>query len=207
MNSTTLKTERLHDEFNDPAVLTHIYNAEVNLAVWDRTLDDDIVRYSQLLCREFKSYQMRFSGNISAIEKHLKEDFPIGSGRSNFINDVTLLVDMFSELLDLKEVGIRFAVLTKAMCPKFHVDRVPVRLITTYWGNGTEWMENAHVNRNELGFIEVPQSAPIHHLYEGQVGLMKGESWEGNEGGGLVHRSAKADVNSPRCVLTLDCIS
>lgn len=206
MNNATLKTERLPDEFDDPTALTHIFNQDVNLAIWNRTLDDNIVHYSQLLCRDFKSYQMRFCGDIAAIESHLQSDLPAILGKSDFIDDVLLLVDMFSELLGLNEVGLRLAVLTKAMCPKFHVDRVPARLITTYRGNGTEWVDNAQVNRDERGTIEVPKSAFINHLYEGQVGLMKGESWEGNEGRGLVHRSAAADENSPRFVLTLDCI-
>ncbi len=206
MNNGTLKVERLLDEFGDPTALTRIYNPEVNLAIWDRTLDDNIVHYSKILCREFKSYQMRFSGDITAIEKHLTAGLPAILGKRDFINDVILLVDMFSELLGLNEIGVRLAVLTKAMCPKFHVDRVPARLITTYHGNGTEWVDNFQVNRDERGTIEVPKSVLINQLYEGQVGLMKGESWEGNERNGLVHRSAIANVNSPRFVLTLDCI-
>jgi hypothetical protein len=37
------------------------------------------------------------------------------------------------------------------------------------------------------------------------VGLMKGESWEGNEGRGLVHRSPQPTALQPRrLLLTLD---
>ncbi len=205
MNNAKLKTQQLIDAYNDPVALTHIYNPEVNLAIWNRGVDDKVIDFSQQISCDFQSYQLRFRGNLMAIKKHLQLDLPSVSGRSDFINDVVLLVDMFSELMDIHKVGLRLAVLTKAMCPKFHVDRVPARLMTTYCGKGTEWVDNAHVCRSEGGAISVPDSAPICHLVAGQVALMKGELWEGNENRALVHRSPTADAHSPRCVLTLDC--
>jgi len=36
--------------------------------------------------------------------------------------------------------GTRITTLDRAMCPRFHVDRVPVRLIVTWGGPGTQWL-------------------------------------------------------------------
>ena len=206
MHGAIAKSQWLQDESNDPSALTRIFDSDVNLAICNRVLEVKLVEFSQALCRYSKIYQTRFSGDLASIEKQLQFDLPALLGKKEFIEDVVLLVDMFSELLDLNKVGVRLAVLTKAMCPTFHVDRVPVRLITTYCGNGTEWLDNRYVKQDAKGRVEVTDNAPVKCLYAGQVGLMKGEGWEGNEGKGLAHRSCIADVASPRCVLTLDCI-
>lgn len=38
----------------------------------------------------------------------------------------------------------------------------------------------------------------------GEVALMKGERWQGNEGRGLVHRSPALSAGQRRLILTLD---
>jgi len=43
-------------------------------------------------------------------------------------------------------------------------------------------------------------------LSTGDVALLKGESWLGNEGGGLVHRSPGLSNKKKRLLLTLDFI-
>jgi len=105
-------------------------------------------------------------------------------------------------------------VLDRAMCPKFHVDRVPCRLITTYSGVGTEWLDNDSVDRlklgsNGLGLSDeesgvVRQFGQIERLEAGGLALLKGESWEGNEGHGIVHRSPQVAPNEDRLIMTLD---
>ena len=99
------------------------------------------------------------------------------------------------------------------MCPKFHVDKVPCRLITTYTGVATEWLPHDRVNRRFLGpgAPTVVGSAPgicesgdIELLETGAVALLKGESWEGNEGCGLVHRSPSIADGRKRLLLTID---
>ena len=127
--------------------------------------------------------------------------------------DIAWLIDAFSYLFDQREVGLRLAVLDKVMCPKFHVDKVPCRLITTYTGIATEWLPNDLVNRCFLGpnartnvgcEAGICKSGDIEILETGAVALLKGESWEGNEGCGLVHRSPRIEDKSRRLLLTLD---
>ena len=38
----------------------------------------------------------------------------------------------------------------------------------------------------------------------GHVGFLKGESWDGNQGAGLVHRSPKVENGRQRLLMTLD---
>ena len=128
--------------------------------------------------------------------------------------DVASLVEMFCELFGLRRAGLRLGVLDSAMCPKFHVDRVPCRLVTTYLGDGTEWLPNTAVDRSKLGMGAAGKpdhesgicgsADDIQQLAEGQVALLKGELWVGNENGGLVHRSPAVADGELRLLATLD---
>ena len=64
--------------------------------------------------------------------------------------DIKNLVDMYCYLFELNEIGLSLRVLDKAMCPRFHVDHVPCRLITTYTGVTTQWLPHTSVDRSKF---------------------------------------------------------
>lgn len=100
------------------------------------------------------------------------------------------------------------------MCPRFHVDKVPCRLITTYYGIATQWLPQYLVDRTKLGagcsgktdedsgLLLEPNA--IQQLEAGQVALLKGENWLNNQNAGLVHRSPQPGEGEKRLLLTLD---
>ena len=124
---------------------------------------------------------------------------------------------MFCFLFSLKQAGLRLTALDNAMCPRFHVDRVPCRLLTTYHGIATEWIPHTFADRKKLGSgnqgMSDEQSGLIQTLNEiqqlntGEVALLKGEAWEENEGKGLIHRSPKLQNGSKRLLMTLDFVN
>lgn len=99
----------------------------------------------------------------------------------------------------------------------FHVDRIPCRLITTYLGTGTNWLPHQSVNRSKLGAGNgglsdsesglYPAGNNIETLLPGDVALLKGELWEGNEGAGMVHRSPSMNPDECRLLLSCDFLS
>jgi hypothetical protein len=138
-------------------------------------------------------------------------------GRFHFsalVDDVNELIDMFCCLFELNQVGLRMTVLREAMCPKFHVDHVPCRLVTTYGGIGTQWLPNNSVNREKLGIGSAGLSdqesglygneSDIRQMASADVALLKGEGWQGNQNAGLVHRSPAIPSGESRLLLTLD---
>lgn len=127
-------------------------------------------------------------------------------GQSAFLADVAWLVGAYACLLDARRIGLRLRVLDKAMCPRFHVDHVPLRLITSYAGVGSEWLEEGGMPRSRLGqaAAEPQDEACIRRLGAGHVALAKGEKWQGNEGRGLIHRSPQPPAGERRLLLTLD---
>lgn len=195
-----------------PTVLSDIYQEKINIAIWKRTRPDTL-KYS---VKEFLSLNPTFQKEmiltpqdaLSRVNESFNNNMPEVS------EDIALLVDMFCYLFELKETGMRLKVLDKAMCPKFHVDKVPCRLVTTYQGMATEWLPHEVVDQTKLGWgcNGLPDSesglyqseSNIQKLDCGDVALMKGTLWEGNENAGLVHRSPELIANEKRLILTLD---
>jgi len=206
-----VKTRR-NAQGDEPTVLTDIYEDDVNIAIWRRDLDETLLQN----VREFVNDKPGFQFSVVISNDTVRSDVLKKLGSEVYAplaDDIEQLVDMFCCLFELKQAGLRMTVLDKAMCPKFHVDRVPCRLITTYQGNATEWLPHSIVDRSKLGAgcNGLPDSESgiyrtqddIQQLTCGDVGLLKGEQWFENEGGGLVHRSPAVD-DEKRLVITLD---
>ena len=183
----------------------------VNLAIWQRQLPPQISDFASALLAQGESLaesmvleladpeaEPNLSGLVDAYS-----DLP---GQTAFLQDVSWLVSAFACLFDAKSIGLRLRILDKAMCPRFHVDHVPVRLITSYAGVGSEWLAEGVMARRRLGEPAAEPSDPslIQRAEAGHVLLAKGEKWIGNEGGGLIHRSPQPPAGERRLLLTLD---
>ncbi|MEM6818635.1 MAG: DUF1826 domain-containing protein [Pseudomonadota bacterium] len=196
----------------DLAVLTEIYRPNVNIAIWQRRLAPEVDIAAQALLESdcvIDFGKVVAPKAVTSVLSHNLPELP-----NALTADVAELFDTFCFLFDLKEAGLRLRTLDRAMCPKFHVDRVPCRLISTYGGVGTEWLRHEHVDRSRLGPSGPARGAghlpaysderDIQTIDSGHVGLMKGEAWPGNEGAGLVHRSPAVESGSRRLLLTID---
>ena len=197
---------------SDLSVLSEIYQPDINLSVWNREIDPALQVEAEALIALDPSFEKSLGMRADEAPAALQNFFPKHQYDA-LRADMAWLVDAFSYLFDLRGVGLRLAVLDKAMCPKFHVDKVPCRLITTYTGVTTEWLPHDRVNRRFLGpnaptIVRsepgICESADIELLETGAVALLKGESWEGNEGCGLVHRSPSIVKGRKRLLLTID---
>jgi len=202
----SLSKIRFPIESADASVLTRIYEEEINIAIWNRVLPANV----QLVVQRFLEEQTRFQSSITVSPETALTGVleALGSNRYKALaENIAELVDMFCCLFELKRAGLRMTILDSPMCPKFHVDKVPCRLLTTFQGIATEWLEHEHVNRTGLGTGTArlyENESDIQQLVAGQVALLKGERWDGNENAGLVHRSPIVPNNEKRLLLTLD---
>lgn len=198
----------------EPDILTEIYQDENNIAIWRRGIQQDLVNAANRILVSKPTLQL--SAAVSNENAYEIVNGMLGNESDALIlaADVAELVDMFCCLFELKGVGLRLTSLGHAMCPRFHVDKVPCRLVTTYNGTATEWLPHDYIDRAKLGPGSrglpddqsglYPSDATIQKLEIGDVALLKGESWIGNENAGLVHRSPQLPENSKRLLLTLD---
>ena len=88
-----------------------------------------------------------------------------------------------------------------------------LRMVVSYFGPGTEYVDGATFDRAQLGSRgaavgarEASAAAGVERAPSGAVVMLKGELWPGNVGAGAVHRSPATSAQSPRLVLTLDAL-
>lgn len=212
LETSQVKTRRAA-KGSEPSVLTDVYLEDTNIVIWQRELSESLKKSVDAFLTTNLTFQASMTVTPRTALASLRESLGNESDLE-LCENIAELVDMFCYLFDLKRVGLRLTVLNRAMCPKFHVDRVPCRLVTTFQGVATEWLPHIDVNREKLGLGSRGKLDSESGLYKnpndiqqlncGEVALLKGELWEGNENAGLVHRSPALPTDQPRLLLTLD---
>lgn len=117
--------------------------------------------------------------------------------RSWLASDLAALLALLAEVSGARRVRVSFGAVRTDQCPKFHMDYVAYRLVTTYLGPGTEWVPEHAVDRAALDHPNdcpcdankniVPDLGLVRHAEVGEVLLMKGALH--SNGRGAVHRS------------------
>ena len=120
--------------------------------------------------------------------------------------EITLASDMLSELVGCERIGIRVTTLRRPMCPRFHVDHIPCRMLVTIGGPGTEWIASGDVDHalladRDTAVPPVRRGGDIRRLATRNWSLLKGGTWDGRFGG-VVHRSPHETVE--RLLLSFD---
>ena len=212
-NSPTIISRRA-SQAQDANVFTDIYREDTNIAIWHRELSSELTLAVDDFLVNHLSPKAVLAVTPENTHQVMREKFGESDAITVLSDDIALLVDMFCCLFDLKGAGLRLSVLDRAMCPRFHVDKIPCRLVTTYRGIATEWLEHDEIDRTKLGAGNQGKSdeqsglfknlAAIKRLSEGDVALLKGENWDETQGAGLVHRSPAVLAGERRLLLTLD---
>ena len=178
-------TSRSWRSATDEAGFAALFEDAVNLVVWSRTGArlPDVARLldpPRRLMRAIRTHSLSPGAVSSAL------DLDVGPPDTDFAADLTRLIDLFATLTDAKSVGIRLEATDRQTCPKWHTDSVGLRLMTTYAGPGTEWLDGG----------------VTHRAATGDVLIAKGELWP-SAPGACVHRSPDPQ-GTTRLLLTLD---
>lgn len=195
----------------DISVLPRIFEKHVNIAIFQRTLPADIAVSANAQCQTNRDWQYSWLGDpTQALKEDLCHKLPEPSAGQALVDDIVSIAQATAYLFDTDTVGIRLRLLTAAMCPRFHCDNLPVRLVATYTGPGSEWLPEHAVNREGLGAPTphrpeiVRDSQAIQRMAAGDIALIKGSGWVGCEEHGLVHRSPTLHKGQKRLLLTID---
>jgi hypothetical protein len=209
----TLKHTEQSFQFSDSAtVFGEIFSKSTSVAYWQRKEHPIIKAYFHAISASLKM-GIRRVFDMPSLEAELNTVLPDGLGKEHAIKDIYLLADMLTCLFDCREVGLRLTAINTAMCPRFHVDNIPVRLITTYIGSGTEWLPNENASpsqwnyaANKMTDIELSSHealGDIEQLNCFDVALLKGSAWD-EDHMPAIHRSCALTTDQVRVVLTLD---
>lgn len=197
----------------DPEDLLKMDWNSTNLALLRRDSDPEITAFLQLLnTANFPDFnKVVFAKEVrSEISDHFEEYFrwhPQGCTR--FVQDVGKLFFLFSKIVNEDRLRLVIKSVRDDACRKFHVDNYFLRLLCTYVGNGTEWLDEHNVNRGALlkSNEEIVKSpGQIHRMAPFEVGILKGEGRKVNIGKGIVHKSPKvSSTDDSRIIMRIDC--
>ena len=185
-------------------ILHRIRNAEINLAVWERTLPAEAADFCAKLAVRSSALDLDLTGApgsmlpllaAAALFTRAADDAPAHW----LLEDIASLADEFGQLADCAEVRVRLTKVSDDGCAAFHVDNLLLRVLCTYAGKGAQWAAEADVRRAELGLCFcsaaeanaaiVPDAGSVRTMPTGAVAIFKGRLWPGAERRGLVHRS------------------
>lgn len=200
----------------EPVELIRIFHPLIQVVRWRRQADPGMEAYLQQTLVD-SHLRNGFRTVIQAGESLELDFLPDLPGRRAMAQDISLITDIYSELLGCDEIALRLEVSSKAMCPRFHVDRTGIRLICTYRGQGTEWIDDKWVDRSKLGQGSLGLADDASGLFDARttveaaspfdVLLLKGSLWQENIRKGAIHRSPSVIAGSGlRILLVMDAI-
>ena len=134
-------------------------------------------------------------------------DSTIPDVKEIFIQDVIRLGSLFFDMTLHAKMTLQILPVNSNMCRLFHEDYYRQRLLCTYLGPGTEWLDHDNVNRAGLGRGRngniVKDPSRINRANTFDVILLKGARSEG--GFGIVHRSPPVEhTGQIRVLLKID---
>lgn len=156
---------------SDAAILEDIRREACNLAIWERKLTADFAPLVQGTPRDlrFDAGQEELPALLTAA---LGENaYAAPHLHAVLADDVALLAQHYCKVLGLARLEVRLEVVTTDSCRKFHADYVSARLITTYVGPGTDWLDPPEAEAVARGV----QPRRINRMKTGDVGLFKGK--------------------------------
>jgi hypothetical protein len=185
--------------------LAAINKPELELVIWRRVLPLCLRNWLERLdasCLPDLRALVRPVDLRRAVEPYLDEcGLPRGDMRNLLLSDVDDLVSAFARITQSDLVDVRLERVSHDACWKFHRDCVEARLLTTYRGPATEWVQPIHAERalREQKLF----NGPLEHLRLHDVAIFKGSC--AGPGSGIVHRSPPiAGTGQTRLLLCLN---
>lgn len=118
-----------------------------------------------------------------------------------WISDMAQISEMFCDINESDTIG--FCLTSQRGCARYHVDNVPMRLLVTYAGQGTEWIPDTAADRRAF-----ERGAPNEEIVKDQSNRQFITPWDISlfRGGprGLLHRTPDSALKSPTVLLRLD---
>ena len=117
--------------------------------------------------------------------------------------NISFQLRLYGQLTRCNDLKLRLEPVRAAGCPRFHPDAVRYRLLCTYRGPGTEWIDPKAVSDGGGGLPIDP--ARICRLDRGAIAFMRGSKGATPERPALVHRSPRLEASGdPRLLLVID---
>lgn len=126
---------------------------------------------------------------------------------------IELMLAMFEELFEPKEIGLRILPSHYSISPAFHFQNGIVKMMSTLGGSGERWLEKDFVQyhlleKNQLApAIKQPKACDVNTLCNGDIALVKGKNWVDQEHNAVVCASPTFDNEESKLCIYIDYIS
>lgn len=200
---------------DDAQTLACIGQADVELALWRRSTNRTAAARHAGLRRWLADLpeamlptvhaELQPSDTVAALQIACHASgMPPGPMQQALLADIADLVERFATITQCTSVKLRLEPIATDACRRWHRDCMPLRLITTYRGPGTEWVRPEH----SAATIARPDDnvACSEQLASFDVALFKGCGWPGSSHDtGILHRSPRvASQGVTRLLLVLN---
>ncbi len=201
MTSTSTIIRHRNDEAG-PSFLNAIRLNSVNMAIWKRSpipICQEAVEalltvpYAVALDENPADHE-RLGNRVAGL---VGRNASLSSARA-LAEDIWQLASLFRNLADTNHARVRLERIEDDGCLLFHADTLRLRMLCTYAGPGTEWVENENARFDQLGLqgrsVEAANRAividesQIRHLPPWHVAVFSGRLREDTPP--LIHRSA-----------------
>ncbi len=194
-----LETFQMNDVVNFP-------DMDERLAIIHRDIPDSGAFFDTLLTRDVEIFGVVGCDSAEKdIQLLCKPSLPSHvidhAFYSDWVIDMANMCRLFGELLKSDRVSLWLG--TDRGCRRYHTDNVPMRLVVTYAGRGTEWLPEEAVNRTAYMAGE-PNEAILTNPNARQwlepwgVGIFKGGK------NGVLHRTPDDALNQRTMLLRID---
>ena len=190
---------KLSDSFG---VMSAIRIAGVNMAIWQRSEKPRCKNALNALLAANETVLLDYkpTDNTQIIEgvTRLADIYGEAASMEALAEDIQMLVNLFCGISDASHARIRLGRIENDACRLFHADSLHMRMLCTYAGPGTEWLDSDNARHEELGSrgrtIEetnaaiVIDPAQIRHVAPWHVAVFTGRLRPDTPP--LIHRSA-----------------
>ena len=125
---------------------------------------------------------------------------------NKWVSDMAKICNLFCEITD--DISLSFSLETSRGCKRFHIDNVPMRLLVTYYGKGTEWFPshacdyNAYY-RGEPNEKIIKKVEEKRNINSWDIAIFKGYKYENGEKA-ILHRTPDEALNKLSLLMRLD---
>lgn len=197
---------------SEPEVLAQVLRTDVEFALWHRQLPVGLSQWLDALpAHVLPTARLDLDAGNAAYRLHLECEnagMRRGEWRDALVADMVDLMGRFARVTGSSRVRLRLEAVADNACRRFHRDCVPLRLVTTYRGPGTDWVTPEFADQA----LACPDdyAGPKERLAAHDVAFFKGCGFPGaSHDRGIVHRSppivgAGTDEGITRLVLCLN---
>ena len=195
---------------NNLKALEKFKDQEAQLGILQRNIPQNTGSFFQ----DLMSTSFEVAGKVSAesalkdIECIIKDHIPGEIVRHSFfehwLDDMAQICITFCKIQDSN--AICFWLGTQRGCRRYHIDNVPLRMLVTYAGQGTEWLPDEAADRDAFRNGEpnekiVKDKSALQFLNQWDIAVFRGGSQ------GLLHRTPDAALSHPSILMRLDHVS